>query len=137
MTKLFTLLRGAWGVVGGWFGGSAWIICAAVLVLCWMQHATLQNEYAAHALTRMERDTAVADGTRWAALARQLNATSGALSREVSACLERESRARADSQRRAAIMNQAKPRPRTEAEKEVVVDDETRRAAADHLNRAW
>lgn len=137
MSRLFAILRGAWGLVGGWYGGSAWIVCAAVLVLCWVQHVTLQKEYAAHALTRLERSTAVAEGNRWAAVARQMNATAHALGEETSACLQREASAYAAAQRRTAIMRQVKPQPRPEQEKGEVVDNATRHAAADHLNRPW
>lgn len=53
------------------------------------------------------------------------------------ACLEREAQARADGAARAAILANTKPRPRTDAERQEVVDDATRNAAAARLNRSW
>lgn len=51
--------------------------------------------------------------------------------------MEREAEARADFAARTAIMTNVKPRPRTDAEAQEVVDDATRHAAAARLNRPW
>ncbi len=85
----------------------------------------LETERLAHVVTAKERD-------EWkAAEAYQKNAEAQA--ENARTCLDREAKAARDATERAAIMKQAKPRPRPEQEQ--VVDDETRTRVADRLNR--
>lgn len=90
--------------------------------------SSLAAEKAAHAVTRQERDN-------WKAQAEAALDRAEALADTARACLTREAQARADAAERAAIMEAAQPRPRTEAETAKVVDDETRKRVADRLNR--
>ena len=88
----------------------------------------LDAERAAHAMTEQERAhwELSAEAYRQEALAQAENAR---------LCLNREQKAAQDAEKRAAIVKQARPRSRTAAEKERVVDDETRRCAVLRLNR--
>lgn len=88
----------------------------------------LSAERLNHALTRQERDD-------WKARAEAAATRAEALAGNARRCLEREAQAQADAAERAAIMDAARPRPRTETEKAKVVDDETRQRVADRLNR--
>lgn len=90
--------------------------------------SSLAAEKAAHAVTRQERDD-------WKARAEAAATRAEALADNARRCLEREAQAQADAAERAAIMDAARPRPRTETEKAKVVDDETRKRVADRLNR--
>lgn len=85
-------------------------------------------ERAAHAVTRQERDD-------WKARANAATTRAEGLADTARACLAREAQAQADAAERAAIMDAARPRPRTETEKARVVDDETRKRITDRLNR--
>lgn len=60
-----------------------------------------------------------------------------ALAENARRCLAREAQAQADAAERAAIMDAARPRPRTETEKVKVVDDETRKRTVARLNRSF
>lgn len=88
----------------------------------------LNAERLNHAVTRQERDN-------WKAQTEAALARAEALADTARACLTREAQARANAAERAAIMDAARPRPRTEAETAKVVDDETRKRVADRLNR--
>lgn len=106
-------------------------IAACIGLLLWRTHyldAELKLEKTAHEATRQERDN-------WKAQAEAALARAEALADTARACLAREAQARADAIERAAIMEVAKPRHRTETEKAKVVDDETRKRVADRLNR--
>lgn len=113
------------------------VALAAVGVRCALVQAELRTEQATHATTREQLAAAVTEGNRWAAVARQANATADAQAEYTAACIEREQKTATDAAARAAILSTVKPRPRTDAERQEVVDDATRMAAADHLNRPW
>lgn len=84
------------------------------------------------------RETELRDKLSEAARALELaNGATSALSELAEACMEREAEARADFAARTAIMTNVKPRPRTDAEAQEIVDDATRHAAAARLNRPW
>ncbi len=89
---------------------------------------SLAAERAAHAVTRQERDD-------WKVQAEAATTRAEALADNARRCLEREAQTQADAAERAAIMEAARPRPRTETEKAKGVDDETRKRVADRLNR--
>lgn len=112
-----------------------WILvaCLAVNGAFWIFRANdldndLKLEKAAHEKTRIERDS-------WKMSFEDERNRSEALADNARRCLEREARAQADAQERAAIMEKAVTRPRTEEEKQKVVDDATRSAVIQRLNR--
>ncbi len=113
------------------------VALAAVGVRCALVQAELRTEQATHATTREQLVAAVTEGNRWAAVARQANATADAQAEYAAACIEREQKTATTAAARAAILSTVKPRPRTDAERQEVVDDATRMAAADRLNRPW
>lgn len=86
----------------------------------------LETERLNHAATLKERD-------EWKAAAEAYQKNAEAQAENARLCLDREAQAALDAAERAAIMQQAKPRPRPEQEQ--VVDDETRTRVADRLNR--
>lgn len=96
----------------------------------------LALERAAHVTTAKERDAAITEGLRWAALHGDALAKVAALQGQVTAAQRREAQAQQDAAERQRIMDAAQPRPRTEAEKQQGVDDATRKKAAARLNRA-
>lgn len=92
--------------------------------------SSLTAEEAAHAVTRKERD-------HWKSQALAARMGAEALAENAQRCLAREAQAQADAAERAAIMDAARPRPRTETEKAKVVDDETRKRTVARLNRSF
>lgn len=86
----------------------------------------LEAERLNHVATAKERD-------EWKAAAEAYQKNAEAQAENARTCLDREAKAARDATERAAIMKQAKPRPRPEQEQ--VVDDETRTRVADRLNR--
>lgn len=97
--------------------------------------ADLRAEQAAHNATAAALTQAQADiAALHVALAASENATA-AVQGSLTAALSREAQALRDSAARKQILDALRTRPRTETEKQEVVDDETRRAAADRLNR--
>ena len=95
----------------------------------------LTLERSQHNATRLERDTAVKDGLGWMRLYTNSTVKMGALQGQSAECLRREEQAQTDAAARAAIMQKAQPTQRTTTDQ--VVDDATRKAAADYLNRPW
>lgn len=83
--------------------------------------SSLAREKEAHAQTRAKLDAALSRAE--------------ALAENTRRCLEREAQAQADSAERSAILAGAATRDRTPQEKEKVVDDATRSAVIDRLNR--
>lgn len=75
------------------------------------------------------------DGLGWKAAYEKARDAAQAHKDTAAACMERELQARQDRQAREAILQPVKPRPRTEQEQRQVLDDETRKRAADRLNR--
>lgn len=86
----------------------------------------LDAEKLNHAATAKERD-------EWRAAAEAYQKDAEAQAENARLCLDREAQAALDAAERAAILRQAKPRPRPQQEQ--VVDDETRARVADRLNR--
>lgn len=86
----------------------------------------LETERLNHAATLKERD-------EWKAAAEAYQKNAEAQAENARLCLDREAQAALNAAERAAIMKQAKPRPRPEQEQ--VVDDETRNRVAGRLNR--
>lgn len=81
----------------------------------------LHSEKTAHSQTQKELENAIS--------------RSEALAENVRRCLAREAQAQADASERADILARAATRKRTAQEKEEVVDDATRNAVIDRLNR--
>ncbi len=88
--------------------------------------AELDAEKLRHEATALERD-------QWKTAAEAYRSDAEAQAENARLCLEREREASRAAEERAAIVRQARPRPRTAEEK--VVDDETRRRAVERLNR--
>lgn len=86
----------------------------------------LEAERLNHAATAKERD-------QWRTAAEAYQKNAEAQAENARTCLDREAQAALDAAERAAIMKQAKPRPRPEHGQ--MVDDETRTRVADRLNR--
>lgn len=86
----------------------------------------LDAERLNHAATAKERD-------QWRAAAEAYRQDADAQAENARLCLDRETKAALNAAERAAILRQAKPRPRPQQEQ--VVDDETRARVADRLNR--
>lgn len=118
MKALFLRLLGAALVLA--LAGVSWAL--------WDARGDLKAEKAAHALTRKERDD-------WQATAQTAATRAEGLADTARACLAREAQAQADAAERAAILDAATPRPRTQEETEQVVDNETRKRVAARLNR--
>ena len=95
----------------------------------------LEQEKQAHEATRVTLRQAVEDGEGWKAAYEKALEAAEAHKETAAACMERELQARRDRQEREAILQPAKPRQRTEQEQQQVIDDETRKRAADRLNR--
>lgn len=91
-------------------------------------YSDLSAEKLNHAKTRIERDD-----YKLKYESEQIHADG--LSDNVRACLDREARAQKEARTRSRIMEKAIPRQRTENEKEKIVDDDTRRAVVERLNR--
>lgn len=81
----------------------------------------LHSEEAAHSQTQKELENAISRAE--------------ALAENTRRCLAREAQAQADASERAAILANAATRQRTAQEKEEVVDDATRNAVIERLNR--
>lgn len=112
-----------------------WLLAGALMAALggmswawWNARAELKTEEAAHALTRKERDD-------WQATAQTAATRAEGLADTARACLAREAQAQADAAERAAILDAATPRARTQEETEQVVDNETRKRVAARLNR--
>lgn len=96
----------------------------------------LRTEIANHRLTANKLGQAVEDGQGWKAAFEKARDTAEAHKDATAACMERERQASQDRKDREALLQAAKPRPRTEQEQQQVIDDETRQRAADRLNRS-
>ena len=112
-------------------------LLVAALAVIFALNVELDAEQAAHNATRERLSYCQLDAafTR-EALSQAKNATA-ALQDSLHAAQAREVKARADASARKQILSGSKPRPRTEVERQEVVDDATRNAAADRLNRDW
>lgn len=102
-----------------------------------VQKLRLDIERAAHELTRAELAEALAKGEGWKLVYEKALESATAHRDATQACLDRAVEAEKARQEREEIIQAAPPRQRTEEEKHQVVNDETRKRAADRLNRAW
>jgi hypothetical protein len=111
-------------------------VVAVGMLLGW-QSLCLEREEAAHTLTKQALAEAIKDGQAWKKLHDQALEAVKAQRESTQACLDREVEAFVAKEEREALLRAAQPRQRTEAEKQKVVDDETRKLAADRLNRTF
>ena len=113
-------------------------IALVYLLLLWRIDSLgddLKLEKQAHDATRVELRQALEDGQGWKVVSQKALAAAEAYQESTAACMEREVLARQARQERESILQEAIPRPRTAQEKQQVIDDETRKHAADRLNR--
>lgn len=113
------------------------VLLLALSARCYTLRTSLAAERVAHNATMHALDDAVTEGNRWAAVARQANATAAVQAEYAAACLEREASTVSAAAERGAILSTVQPRQRTQAERQEVVDDASRMAAAARLNRPW
>lgn len=114
------------------------VVAACVLVFLWKYWALnvdYKHELDAHLQTQKQLNIALSEVRNWRMVAGETLIAAEAQKQLAEACLVRESEARADEEARKAILTPAKPRPRTVAEKQQVVDDATRARAVSRLNR--
>ncbi|MDR2055646.1 MAG: hypothetical protein LBQ10_07250 [Desulfovibrio sp.] len=97
----------------------------------------LDLEKAAHRQTKTELAEALEKGMGWKAAYEEALVAADAHRTATRACLDRVAADAAAREERAEILQAAQPRPRTEQERQQVVNDETRQRAADRLNRDW
>lgn len=116
-----------------WLG----VLCAVfVALLLWrVDHLSgeLKGEKTAHEKTALKLADAEKDRDAWREATGRATVEAFAQRDNAQACLDREVLARTAATERAAIMSQAKPRPRPKQEE--VVDHETRSRVAGRLNR--
>ena len=83
----------------------------------------------------LQLEQAQAESRHFAAVAQSRQLTIGIMQNATAACVEREAQALVDLQEREAITNKAQVRPRTQEESKEVIDDATRKAVINRLNR--
>ncbi len=115
--------------------GGGLLLLAAMALSSVRLSGQLDAERAGHEVTREKLAVAVREGNRWKAAAEAAEGKLPALRGAVRECLEREAQAAVDAAARKRIMEHAQPRERSPAEQKGVVDDATRKAAMDRLNR--
>jgi hypothetical protein len=98
---------------------------------------TLALERSEHKGTTEALAREVEKGMGWKAAYEEALIAVDAQRTAAQACLDRAVATAAAREERAAILQAAQPRPRTDQERRQVVNDETRRRAADRLNRPW
>lgn len=113
------------------------VLLLALTARCHTLRTTLAAERAVHNATLHALDDALREGDRWVAVAREAYASAAIVSDYADACLKREADAATATAERGAILSTVQPRQRTEAERQEVVDDASRMAAAARLNRPW
>jgi hypothetical protein len=119
------------------------IIAALVLALAaaiWRaDHLSgeLALEQTLHKATKESLALEVEKGLRWKAAYEQTLVAANAHRTAAKACLDRAKAQAMAQEERTAIMQAAQPRPRTEQERQQVVNDATRKIAADRLNRPF
>lgn len=123
-------------------GKAAGIGCAALafaLVCTWAwgdhQAGRYRAESAAHNATKQVLIQRTAERDAWQVKAEHADTEISALQALVRGEQQRYQSALRAANERAALMAKARPRPRTDTERNMVVDDETRAAAAARLNR--
>ena len=83
----------------------------------------------------LKLEQAEAESKRFAAVALSRQRTIGIMQNATLACIEREAQALIDLQAREAITSKATVRTRTQEESKEVIDDATRKAVINRLNR--
>jgi hypothetical protein len=143
------MIATALGALGTVFGAvkANWIYYAVIAVLAlallgaiWrMDHLSgaLALEKSEHKATQEALAREVEKGMGWKTAYENALERAAAQGQATQACLDREVAAAAAREERAAILQAAQPRLRTEQERQQVVNDETRKRAADRLNRPW
>ncbi len=113
----------------------AWILCALLLCAAVVQSFRLQVEEDEHALTRAELAAAQKKIADCKAEAEYRHIQTGAQAALGAACLARERAGLDDAALRDDIMHKSAPAPITPEQAQQGVGHETRRAAAEYLNR--
>jgi hypothetical protein len=120
-----------------------WALAALALALLgalWrVDHLSgaLDREKSAHEATQETLARELAKGRGWKAAYEEALFAADAHRTATRACLDREVAATAAREERGAILQAAPPRPRTEQERQQVANDETRKRAANRLNRPF
>lgn len=123
-----------------------YVLCVLCLLFIAWQHsvhtlrlsaarAELNAEQAAHDVTRSAIDQALADIARLQATLDAAHNSTSALQDSLRDALAREADAVTAAAARKQILDQMRTRTRTEPETLEVIDDDTRRAVTDRLNR--
>ena len=113
-------------------------LLAAVAASAWCARGArheLALEQKDHAATRQTLATVTQSRDGWVAAYAEALDAANAQRDNAAACLKREAAARTDATERADIMAQALPAVPDKQQK--VVDNATRKRAADRLNRVW
>lgn len=108
-------------------GGFAWRLSVV--------NGKLALEQSNHSRTKDALILAIEERDEWITAFALMENAAQAQQSASAACLDREARALAAQAERTGIMQAVKPRQQTQAEKQQVVDDETRKRVADRLNR--
>lgn len=95
----------------------------------------LEAEKTARAMAEAKVESVMAECEAWVSAYWEAMDQIAAQKDNTQACLDREVRAQTDAAERKAILEQVKPRTRAKEEQTKVVDDATRNAAVDRLNR--
>ena len=114
------------------------VLALALLGALWrMDHLSgaLALEESNHKATQEALAGAVEKGKGWMAAYEEALIAAEAQRAATQACLDRAVAAEAAREERAEILQTAQPRPRTDTERQQVVNDATRKRAADRLNR--
>lgn len=125
--------------IGGKAAGIACAVLGVALICVWSwgdhQAGRYKTEAAAHNATKQALIQRTAERDAWEAKANHADTEISALQALARGEQQRLQSALRAANERAALMAKAKPRPRTDTERNMVVDDETRLAAAARLNR--
>lgn len=108
-------------------------ICCAVLLAALGWSSSISVERVDNLKTQLA--TMEASAARWRATAEALQGKNYTHSTLAAACLQREAEAQSDAVLRESILHMGPPAPIPPAEKDKGVSRETRRAAAEYLNR--
>ena len=120
---MFNFISGNWR-----FLGFSILLGAFITLTLFLNN---QNDRLSSALKESEQNRAQLE-----ALAARQNIAIEGLQDSTLACIEREAKAYEDAKQREAILSKASVRPRTQTEEKEVVDDETRKAVVNRLNRS-
>ena len=116
------------------------VLALALLGAIWRADhlsGALALEQSNHKATQEALAGAVEKGKGWMAAYEEALDAADAHRAATQACFDREVAARTAEEERREILQTAQSRPRTDTERQQVVNDETRKRAADRLNRVW